>query len=114
MSRKIALGATGLVLVLMVTATVEAAPLFVATAQNFRGALYLGYGPSPCAATEAAVAKCSQDSFFTRSCKVVGVRMECPPPPPMPAMYPPIQKAKPKVSQPYGPPPPYKCGRPMQ
>ncbi len=54
--------------------------LFVATAQNFRGALYQGIGPTPCHASEMAVVKCSQDSFAPRSCKVISVRMECPPP----------------------------------
>ena len=54
--------------------------LFVATAKNFRGALYQGIGPTPCHASEMAVVKCSQDSFAPRSCRVISVRMECPPP----------------------------------
>ena len=54
--------------------------LFVATAQNLRGALYQGIGPTPGHASEMAVVKCSQDSFAPRSCKVITVRMECPPP----------------------------------
>lgn len=54
--------------------------LFIATAQNFRGAIYQGIGPSPCDATEMAVARCSQNSFAPRSCRVIAVRMECPPP----------------------------------
>jgi len=116
MRRKIALFVACLLLGLTVATTIEAAPMFVATAKNFRGALYIGCGPSPCTATEAAVAKCTQDSFFARSCKVLCVRMELPPPPPpMPAVYKPIRKAKPQISQPYNPgPPPYQWGRPMQ
>ena len=124
MRRKIALVVACLLLGVMLAATVEAAPMFVATAKNFRGALYVGCGPSPCAATTAAVAKCSQDSFFARSCKVLCVKMELPPPPPpMPAMYKPIRKAKAHISQPYNPGPPlpppagrgqYQWGRPMQ
>ncbi len=54
--------------------------LFVATAQNLRGALYQGIGPSAGHASEMAVVKCSQDSFAPRSCRVISVRMECPPP----------------------------------
>ncbi len=126
MKGKIASVVACLLLGLMLATIVEAAPMFVATAKNFRGAMYMGCGPSPCAATQAAVAKCCQDSFFARSCKVLCVRMEMPPPPPpMPAMYKPIRKAKPQISQPFnpgplgqpynpGPPPPYQWGRPMQ
>ncbi|MCX5871833.1 MAG: hypothetical protein NTY51_01150 [Deltaproteobacteria bacterium] len=54
--------------------------LFVATSQNLRGALYQGIGPTPGHASEMAVVKCSQDSFAPRSCRVIAVRMECPPP----------------------------------
>jgi hypothetical protein len=87
--------------------------------------MYIGCGPSPCLATQAAIAKCCQDSFFKRSCKVLCVKMEMPPPPPpMPAMYKPIRKAaKPYMGQPFNaapplhaappPPPPYQWGRPM-
>ncbi len=69
-------------LALAVTAVIpgNSDALFVATAQNIRGALYQGIGPTPCHATEMAVVKCSQDSFAPRSCRVVAVRMECPPP----------------------------------
>lgn len=70
------------VFVLAVTAAIpgNSDALFVATAQNLRGALYQGIGPTPGHATEMAVVKCSQDSFAPRSCRVITVRMECPPP----------------------------------
>lgn len=70
------------ILALAITAVVpeSSEALFVATAKNFRGALYQGIGPTPGHATEMAVVKCSQDSFAPRSCRVVSVRMECPPP----------------------------------
>jgi len=70
------------ILALAITAVVpeSSEALFVATAKNFRGALYQGIGPTPGHATEMAVVKCSQDSFAPRSCRVIAVRMECPPP----------------------------------
>ncbi|MFA6223721.1 MAG: hypothetical protein WC647_15535 [Desulfomonilaceae bacterium] len=70
------------ILALVITAVVpeSSEALFVATAKNFRGALYQGIGPTPGHATEMAVVKCSQDSFAPRSCRVLSVRMECPPP----------------------------------
>jgi hypothetical protein len=58
----------------------QAGGMFVATAKNLRGALYQGFGPSPAHATEQALVKCSQDSFIPPSCRVVCVRLECPPP----------------------------------
>lgn len=72
-----------LVLVSAATAT-WASPMFVATAKNFRGAIFLGYGPSPYHASEAAISNCTQHSFLPPSCRVMNVRMECPPPPPGP------------------------------
>lgn len=71
-----------------------ASPMFVATARNFRGAIFLGYGPTPFHASEAAVSNCSQHSFLPPSCKVMNVRMECPPPVPMPP--PGVHKGVPK------------------
>ncbi|MCA1961830.1 MAG: hypothetical protein LDL33_13675 [Desulfomonile sp.] len=71
-----------------------ASPMFVATAKNFRGAIFLGYGPTPQHATEAAVSNCTQHSFLPPSCRVINVRMECPPPPPCPP--PGISKVPPK------------------
>ncbi|MGC8659749.1 MAG: hypothetical protein ACP5U1_11800 [Desulfomonilaceae bacterium] len=80
MSRKsiLLLAVMAIAITAMVPSNSEA--LFVATAQNFRGALYQGIGPTPCHASEMAVVRCSQDSFAPRSCKVISVRMECPPP----------------------------------
>jgi hypothetical protein len=73
-----------LLALLLTAVTVAASPMFIATARNLRGALYLGYGPSPHHASETALAKCSQDSVLPFSCKVLEVRMELPPPPPPP------------------------------
>jgi hypothetical protein len=70
------------------------AGMFVATAKNFRGALYLGVGPTPGHAAEQAVVKCSQDSFIPPTCKVICVRMECPPPVYAPPARKPIQKSR--------------------
>lgn len=97
-----------LLLVLVTGAICQANPLFVATAQNFRGALYQGFGPSPAHASEMAVVKCSQDSVIPMSCRVVSVRAECPPPMCPPPMRKPLSKTR--VSQSY-PAVPY--GRPM-
>ncbi len=73
----------------MVCAVPAAAPpvcglpcFYVATVKNFRGAMYLGSGPSPAAAAECAMAKCTQDSFFACSCKVACMRAEALPAPP--------------------------------
>ena len=109
MNKRIVVVVAGMLFALMIAAAADASPMFVATAKNFRGALYLGFGPSPYHASEMAVAKCSQDSFVPPSCKVVSVRMECPPPAPM--AYKPIRKSRPKVSQ--NPSPGYQWGRPM-
>ncbi|MGB9618027.1 MAG: hypothetical protein ACP5M0_01060 [Desulfomonilaceae bacterium] len=82
---------------------------FVATAQNFRGALYQGFGPTPGHASEMAIVKCSQNSFAPRSCRVIEVRMECPPPP----CPPPFRKPMTKTKMSYGPMGPM-AGPPMQ
>ncbi|MBM4327803.1 MAG: hypothetical protein FJ118_11645 [Deltaproteobacteria bacterium] len=100
MTRKISVVVACAVVTLLLASTVYSAPLFVATAKNFRGALYLGYGPTPTHASEQAVVKCSQDSFIPPSCKVVCVRAECPPPCPPPKarktakVYKPISSSK--------------------
>jgi hypothetical protein len=92
-------------MVMLLAATTQAG-MFVATAKNARGALYLGYGPTPNHACENAIVKCSQDSFIPPSCKVMAVRMECPPP-----MCAPPRKIHRKMSKVY--PPVYPMGRPM-
>ncbi len=97
---------SGLVMVLLSAAASIASPVFVATAKNFRGALYVGFGPTPGHACEAAVVKCSQDSFIPPSCKVVSVRAECPPPCPPPRKM--VRKSSVKAY-----PPMYPMGRPM-
>lgn len=101
-----AMAAVALVVVAITPATSEA--FFVATAKNFRGALYQGVGPTPGHASEMAIVKCSQDSFAPRSCRVVGVRMECPPP-----VCAPRKTAK-KTSYRTSAPASYSMGRPMQ
>ncbi len=97
---------SGLVIVLLSAAASIASPVFVATAKNFRGALYVGFGPTPGHACEAAVVKCSQDSFIPPSCKVVTVRAECPPPCPPPRKM--VRKSSVKAYAPV-----YPMGRPM-
>ncbi len=73
-----------LAVVMLTAATAQAAPMFVATAKNLRGAIYMGYGPTPGHASEQALVSCSQNSFLPPTCKVICVRMEVPPcPPPM-------------------------------
>lgn len=96
MNRKFVALIAGLLFVLMLAAVSHAGGVFVATAKNFRGALYQGFGPTPGHACEMAIVKCSQDSFAPRSCKVVSVRLDCPPPvcaPPAP-MRKPIKKTQ--------------------
>jgi hypothetical protein len=110
MSRKYVVLAAAILAVFMLTAFSYGQGMFVATAKNIRGALYQGVGPTPNHATEMAMVKCSQDSFIPPSCKVVAVRMECPPPvcaPPM-AIRKTIQKARVEAY-----PMPYPMGRPM-
>jgi hypothetical protein len=87
------------VTVVMLTAAVaQAAPMFVATAKNLRGALYLGYGPTPGHASEAALVRCSQDSFLPPTCKVICVRMEVPPMPcPPPKVKRSVRKYRPQA-----------------
>lgn len=89
MAKKITVVVAGVLSLMIMTAAAHAAPAFVAMARNLRGALYMGYGPSPYHASEMALAKCTQDSFFPLKCRVVNVRMEVPPPPPPWAMMPP-------------------------
>jgi len=100
MDRKYIVVMVGLAAVMVFANVLQAEAMFVATAQNLRGALYQGCGPTPAHAVEAAMVQCTQDSFMPRTCKVTGVRAECPPPvcmPPMPQK--PIRKAS------YGGPP---------
>lgn len=92
MNRKVMVVVAAVLFVLIIAASSNAA-VFVATVKNFRGALYQGVGPTPAHASEMAVVKCSQDSFAPRSCKVLCVRMECPPPVCAPPVRKPISKA---------------------
>jgi len=108
MNRKFIVVVAGLLLMLLMAAWSHAG-MFVATAKNARGALYQGFGPTPGHASEMAVVKCTQDSFIPPSCKVVGVRMDCPPPVCLPPMRKPIRKAKVSSTYPAG----YSWGRPM-
>ena len=101
-----AMAALALTAAIILPATADA--FFVATAKNFRGALYQGVGPTPGHASEMAIVKCSQDSFAPRSCRVVTVRMECPPPVCAP------KKTYKKTSYKTYQPAPYSVGRPMQ
>jgi len=107
MNRKVMVLVAGVLFVLMVAASSDAA-VFVATVKNFRGALYQGVGPTPAHASEMAIVKCSRDSFIPPSCKVVGVRMECPPPVCAPPLRKPISKARVSKTYPAG-----YWGRPM-
>jgi hypothetical protein len=115
MTKKSIVLVSAMLCLVMTAASSDAAGVFVATAKNLRGGLYMGFGPTPGHASEMAMVKCSQNSFMPRSCKVMCIRMECPPPvafmppPPMPAVR------KTKVSNSYpAPPPPYgpPAGRP--
>jgi hypothetical protein len=83
-----------LLFIFMFSCLCDAGTIFVATAKNARGALYLGYGPNPQCATEKAIEKCSQDSWIPRTCHVVCVRCEMVPDRPI-AMAPHPQKIKP-------------------
>lgn len=94
---------------LLVSAS-DSSGFFVATAQNFRGALYQGFGPTPGHASEMAFVKCTQNSFAPRSCRVVEVRVECPPPPCPPPMRKPMSKTRISYDSPQGPP----WGSPMR
>ncbi len=111
MSRKgLVLVAAAFLATLLLASICDAQGTFVATARNFRGALYQGVGPTPGHASEMAMVRCSQDSFAPPSCRILAVRGECPPPmcAPMP-MRKPIRKAH--VAAPY--PGAYPIGRPM-
>jgi hypothetical protein len=106
MSRKfVVVLVAGFMLVAILAATSQAG-VFVATAKNARGALYTGYGPTPNHACENAIVKCSQDSFIPPSCKVMAVRLDCPPP-----MCAPPRKVARQMTKVY--PPVYPMGRPM-
>jgi hypothetical protein len=106
MSRKfVVVLVAGFMLVAVLAATSQAG-VFVATAKNARGALYTGFGPTPNHACEMAIVKCSQDSFIPPSCKVMAVRLDCPPP-----MCAPPRKVARNMSKVY--PPVYPMGRPM-
>lgn len=121
MSRKLSVTVACGVLLALVASTAFAGPLFVATAKNLRGAIYLGHGPSPHIASEQAIAKCSQNSFIPATCKILCVRAECPPPvcaaPPCP---PPKVKKRAYKMRPYRQPkvqqsaycPPWGCPTP--
>jgi hypothetical protein len=80
MKRMFVVVVSGLLFVLVLGTFSYACGMFVATAKNARGALYLGFGPCVGNATEMAMVKCSQDSFIPPSCKIVAVRQECPVP----------------------------------
>jgi hypothetical protein len=69
-------------------ATSFAGPVFVATAQNLKGMLFTGYGPTPDHAGQMALAGCSRHSFLPVTCKVVELHAEFPPPPPPQMMQP--------------------------
>lgn len=97
MNKRVGMVLAVVLLVAMLATAVSAAPLFVATAKNFRGALYLGYGPTPHMASEQALSKCSQDSFIAPSCRVLCVRAECPPPCPVPSRK--FYKPKTRISK---------------
>jgi hypothetical protein len=71
----------------------HAGTIFVATAQNMRGAMYLGYGPTPQCASEKAMESCTRDSWIPCSCKIRCIRCEMVPDHPI-AMVP--QKVRPQ------------------
>ena len=102
MKRKTMVVVAGVVFMLMVAAAVHAAPVFVATAKNLRGAIYLGMGPTPYHASEMAISKCSQNSVIPPTCRVLCVRMECPPAPP-PMVRKSVRKYRPKPIHKYRP-----------
>ncbi len=115
MTKKSIVVISALLCVVFTAASSDAAGVFVATAKNLRGALYMGFGPTPGHASEMAMVKCSQNSFAPGTCKVLCIRMECPPvafvpPPPMPAVRKTkVSRSYPGPRPPYGPPygPPY-------
>ncbi len=110
MSRKHVVILTAVVCFLFVAVAANAGCIFVATAKNLRGALYLGVGPTPAHASELAIVKCSQDSFIPATCKVVTVRKEIVPKP-LKKMRKPIRKSRrPYAKSSQGR---YSWGRPM-
>jgi len=115
MNKKFLVLALILMMSLVLAASSFASGVFVATAKNLRGALYQGVGPTPGHASEMAMIKCSQDSFIPPACRVLCVRMECPPPvcaPPMAMMPPPPPVRKTRVSKTHPAPYPQPYGRP--
>lgn len=48
----------------------------VATAQNLRGAMFQGHGPTPERAFDEAMAKCSASSWVTCTCRLISIRAE--------------------------------------
>lgn len=48
----------------------------IAIAQNLRGALYEGYGPTPARAFEQAMSRCTNGSWMTCTCKIISIRCE--------------------------------------
>jgi hypothetical protein len=84
-------------------------PIFVAEAQNLRGAVYVGQGPTPHHASEAALCGCKQNSIIPRTCRVISVRMESPPirPPMPPAAFHPYERLSKSHGHPQGQAGPY-------
>lgn len=99
MKTKTSLFALAVVLGVLLLSVYDSDAFFVATAQNFRGALYQGVGPTPGHASEMALVQCTQNSFAPRSCRVLQVRMECP----LPPCPPPFRKPMTKTKISYGP-----------
>jgi len=105
MNRTIRFVIGGLSLLLLTPVTAQAAPLFVATAQNFRGVMFTGYGPGPDLAARTALAACAQHSVLPPTCRVIDIHVEAPllPPPMAIAPMPKYNKsaAKPKSNYKY-------------
>ncbi len=76
MNRRILVIIAGVVCVMLMATLANAGLIFVATAKNLRGALYLGAGPTPKHAAEIAIVKCSQDTVIPSTCKVCRMRQE--------------------------------------
>ncbi|MFC1834972.1 hypothetical protein ACFL2Q_09580 [Thermodesulfobacteriota bacterium] len=116
MNRQVSVVLASVVLMVMLVSVAQAGPVFVATAKNFRGAMYLGYGPTPQHASEQAIVKCSQNSFIACTCRVVCMRMDAPPVPcglPIAKVRKRPRRAKMvKYSRPYPAPYPARAKRP--
>jgi len=97
-----------LLFVLVFVVSSDASGMFVATAKNLRGALYQGFGPTPGHASEMALVKCTQDTFIPPTCRVIAVRLDCPPPMMAP---PPARKPIRKSSMSKGNPSHYSWGQ---